>query len=41
MHAVSTNFAKPTPNVKMTSQTAYIQIHWPPHATPLLNTRIC
>jgi len=46
MHAVSTNFAKSTPNVKkwrhiVKSQTSYIQLHWPPYATPLLNTRIC
>jgi len=27
MHAVLTNFDKPTANVKMTSQTAYIQFH--------------
>jgi len=41
MHAVLTNFAKPMQNVKMTSETVYIQLHWPPFATALLNTRIC
>jgi len=40
MHAVSTNFAKPTPKWCriVTSQTAHIQLHWSPCAAPLLNT---
>jgi len=41
LHAVSTILARPTRNVKMTLQTAYIPLHWPPYDTPLLNTRIC
>jgi len=44
MHAVSTNFAKPTPNIKMTSYCDVTNSVYPitlTNATPLLNTRIC